>query len=136
MRGNRRFEGSHRRNGGWLWRPVGSGAAGTNTAGCSSWRGRSRPLRDHARQLPVGQDAGLVGLDLFEQTLYDLVRRHAVRFGREARDQAVAKHWLGDRADVLGGDVEAALQQRVGLGAEHEVLARAWASTPLQPLLD
>ena len=74
--------------------------------------------------------------DLLEQRIDHVVGRHAVGLGVEVGDDAVAEDGLGDRADVVGGDVEAALEDGAGLGREDEVLAGARACAPGEVFLD
>src|SRR5688572_19387896 len=82
-------------------------------------------LRRDLRQPRLLLEVRLLGGDHLEQLVDDLVRGDALRLGREVGDDAVAKHRVGDGADVRGRHEEAAFEDRVGLGADDQVLARA-----------
>ena len=74
--------------------------------------------------------------DLLEQAVDDHVGGDAFGLGGEVRDDAVAQHRVGDRGHVLGGDVRAAVDRRVRLGTQDQVLARARTGSPGDPLFD
>src|SRR5438105_1408309 len=62
--------------------------------------------------------------DDLEQLLDNVVRRDAVAFRAKTRRQAMPKDGTRDVADVFRRDVHAAVEQRVGLAAEQQGLAR------------
>ena len=67
---------------------------------------------------------------MFQQSFEDIVGLEAFGLGVEVGDDAVAEDGEGDGADVVGGDVVAAVEDGAGLGGEDEVLAGAWAGAP------
>ena len=62
----------------------------------------------------------------------DVVGRDAFALGGETQHQAVPQHRLGQRLDVLAGDVGAAVQQGPGLGAEDQELHGPRAGAPAE----
>src|SRR4051794_4172642 len=47
-----------------------------------------------------------------KQAIDNVVGRDSFAFGSEIQHQAVAQHRLGERLNILGGDVRATVQQR------------------------
>src|SRR5262249_14999821 len=66
----------------------------------------------------------------------DVLDADALRLGREVRDQPVPEDRRGDGGNVVGGRVEVAAQDGVGLGSEDEVHAGARPGAPGEPLVD
>src|SRR5262249_55227367 len=60
----------------------------------------------------------------------DVVRLDPVGLGVEVGDQPVPQHRGRDQADVLGGDVRAAVQEGPGLASQHQELTRPRAGAP------
>src|SRR5262245_26091209 len=73
--------------------------------------------------------------DRLEQVVDEPVARHPLGLGAVGRDDAVAQHRVRDRAHVLRRHVEAALEERPRLRAEHQVLTRAGPGSPGHALL-
>ena len=46
--------------------------------------------------------------DVFEQSIHDAIRRDAFGFGAEIREHSVTEHGVGQRADVVRGNMSAA----------------------------
>src|SRR6266850_3367562 len=84
-------------------------------------------LRGHLRQSRLLLEFRLLGGNDLEELVDDLVRGDALRLGGEVRDDAVAQDRVRHGPDVLDRHVEPAAQDRMGLGADDEVLAGARA---------
>src|SRR5688500_17464188 len=87
-------------------------------------------------------EPGIVGQLVFlggcagDQAVDDFVRIHSVALCGEVHDQAVPQHGLGERLDIVGGDMRAALEQCPGLAAENEKLHSARSGAPADHILD
>ena len=84
----------------------------------------------------IGRSFGLGGGDVFEEALDDGVDADAFGFGAVVEEDAVAEDRKGEGADVLDGDVGAALEDGSGLGTEDEALRGTGAGTPGDGLVD
>src|SRR5262249_58907313 len=68
--------------------------------------------------------------DGIDELADQIVRRHALGVGVESCHEPVAKDGEGDFTDIVGRDVQPAMQNRLGLAAEVQVLARPRAGPP------
>ena len=68
----------------------------------------------------------------FEQAIDDVVGGDAVALGGEIHDEAMAKHRLGQCADIFERDVRPAVDESAGLCAEDQELRGTRAGAPGQ----
>jgi hypothetical protein len=72
----------------------------------------------------------LLARNVLDQSLDDLIALHALGFGVEVGDDAMAEHGQCDLANVLSADVIPPLQQRPGFAGEDQILAGPWPRAP------
>ena len=73
---------------------------------------------------------------MFQQAVDHCLDGHAFGLGAVAEQDAVAERGVGERADVLGRDVDPAREQRPGLRPQHQELPGAQAGAPAHPVVD
>src|SRR4029453_970930 len=72
----------------------------------------------------------------FEQLVHDLIGGDPFRLRAEVRQHAMPQHRMCHRPDVLEADVIAAVRERSGLAAEHQILRRTDAGAERHVLAD
>ena len=82
------------------------------------------------------QHSGFTLLRFFDQFSDDLIHGDAFGFGVEGGNEAVAESWRGERFDVVGGDVGAALEEGAHFTSKDEHLAGTRAGTPTEHAFD
>src|SRR5687767_12945185 len=86
----------------------------------TTWRARisRRPMRRMASGCKNRFESGVIGQFIlsgrrgFKQAIDNVVGGNAVALGGEVHDDAVAKHGLGERLNVVNGDVRATVHER------------------------
>ena len=79
---------------------------------------------------------GIVYGGFLHQPVDDRLRTDSFSFRTEVRQDPVAQYRIGNRLDILGRNVVAAVENSPGLGSKNEVLRSSRPRSPYKPALD